>query len=543
MSKDTALQSELPPGTFPTPQEMGLPGKFHSWRSGQIEAILYAVWEASEVKRLALLMPTGAGKSPTYIGIAAMLGLPTVILTATKLLQDQLRHDFAPMGLVDIRGRNNYKCPLFGTCEVGKNVGCRHTATCPSDQALAQARHAQFVVTNYTYWLIANRQYYQGHQGQRADMPNTVLGPRSLLILDEAHDAPMEITRAVSVQIHTNDLLKAGIDRRSIPTTTDVSYWQRWASKTVPQVTKHRQHVQDLIMNHEQLDLTEELIRLDRAVQALSTLASITGDWAMDATRYGYIAEPLWPSAYVHTLWCGIDRAILTSATLLPKTLDMLGIPADDHHYREFASTFPRSFGPVYYWPVARIDFRVKAAGLKAWIDAINAVLDSRSDRKGIIHAVSYDRARYICEHVDPKHRSRLLLHDTSSATVNIIEQFRNSTRPMVLVSPSVVTGVDFPGPQCEFAIIAKVPFLQTKDQNIQQARKESDPDYDSYVTAQKIAQATGRGRRSETDRCEVFIIDSHFGWFYSRNAALFPRWFRDLVRTVRGLPPLSPKL
>ena len=83
-------------------------------RPQQVVAIkeIDALFDAG--KRVVVLQaPTGAGKSlvnHTFARQARANGEKTHVLTAQKILQDQLEHDFPPPELELIKGRNAYPC-------------------------------------------------------------------------------------------------------------------------------------------------------------------------------------------------------------------------------------------------------------------------------------------------------------------------------------------------------------------------------------------------------------------------------------------------
>ena len=83
------------------PSELGLPSKFTSFRSAQIEAIEQIV--NSEKRVVGLCLPTGSGKSLVAMGAAKAGGLKTVICTATKGLQEQYLADGRECGMVERR--------------------------------------------------------------------------------------------------------------------------------------------------------------------------------------------------------------------------------------------------------------------------------------------------------------------------------------------------------------------------------------------------------------------------------------------------------
>src|SRR4051812_41635855 len=94
--------------SLPSPIELGFPEKFAAWYSDQIAAIDAIV--LNPMRFVALIMPTGSGKSVTAIAAALLhAGVKRALyVTSTKGLQDQAAEDFRPLGLFDIRGQRNY---------------------------------------------------------------------------------------------------------------------------------------------------------------------------------------------------------------------------------------------------------------------------------------------------------------------------------------------------------------------------------------------------------------------------------------------------
>ena len=80
------LTTADPPPVSPT--DLGLPAKFTAWRRDQWDGIDRII---SSTKRFVVICaPTGSGKTGIGLGAAALSGERTVILTATKGLQDQV---------------------------------------------------------------------------------------------------------------------------------------------------------------------------------------------------------------------------------------------------------------------------------------------------------------------------------------------------------------------------------------------------------------------------------------------------------------------
>ena len=100
-------------------QLLGLPKFDEGWYPGQ-EAIWQQMmaWASSDERILGASVPTGFGKSLLAMLLSHFSGLRTVYLTSTKGLQGQLMADFNRLGMVDIRGQNEYQCIQFNGVQV-----------------------------------------------------------------------------------------------------------------------------------------------------------------------------------------------------------------------------------------------------------------------------------------------------------------------------------------------------------------------------------------------------------------------------------------
>lgn len=533
-----------------TPADLGLPAKFACWRSGQPEAICRIT--DARARFVALSMPTGTGKSLTYVAAALLLGKRCVIVTSSKGLQNQLLRDFAEVGLVDIRGRNNYECALGKgvDCEQGADANCPHKkdAECPYYRAYLAARSSHLVLTNYSYWMLIHR-YGEG------------LGPVELLVLDEAHDAPEEVCSVMSVHLTARQIY--GMLRSSFPADgATIDVWRRWAMIEHARARSLQERLVEESLRY-RLDggpppsLARELTSVRTLVQSLETVMLATSAWAdepvPDSGGGGYRLEPLWAAEYAkESLFCNAPQVLLISATVMLRTLDLLGIEEGERDFLELPSSFPPDLGPVYFIPTVRVWHRWGELDEALWLQRLDEICWTRRDRRGIIHTVSYTRAGLIRE------RSRMgncmLTHQPgSAAAVEQIEHFIHKPPPAILLSPAITTGYDFPYEAAEFQVLAKLPFLDTTSR-IAQARsgrryKPNTPErrrgerYADYMVAVAVVQTCGRIRRAEDDQGETFLIDNNWKWFYRRVQGMLPFWFRRLVRYRRDLPAPLPKL
>lgn len=530
-----------------TPDELQLPAKFTSFRPEQIEA---AETVLNTNKRfIGLCKPTGSGKSVSAMLIAKATGLRTVILTSTKGLQKQYEDDFSSSGLVDIKGKSNYQCGDLRnlSCRFGPLEGCRLTngKGCSYECARDEARASQIVVTNYAYWVRINERGRgleappeDGEDGER------ITNPVELLILDEAHRATEELSRNIQVSVRETWLREA---RLPVIKSDDLLEWQAYVSEHSESLDIELSAAKATLKQRPNKLARDRVYVLDELLTAFAAIVRMNPDsWVLEmkpGTNWGrqFDFDCIWPGAFAESrLFLGVQKVVLMSATLRPVVMQMLGLKKEAYEFREWPRVFPANRTPIYNFSTVRMNHRVTDEQLREWLGGIDDIIASRKDRKGIIHTGSYARQQYLLAH--SKHRDCFVVNTNvpeSDSAADVVQKFKQMRAPAVLVSPSFSTGWDFPGRDCEWQIITKLAFPDTRSK-VMQARKERSEQYINYLAMQDLVQACGRGTRFADDRCEIFIADSSVGWFMMQNKHLAPRWFD--IRKVSELPPPGPR-
>lgn len=509
-----------------TPADLRLPARFTAYRPGQDRIALDL---AASAHRFSLLSaPTGSGKTLIYATVARLLDARTLILVGTKHLQQQILGEFAAAGAVEIKGRANYPCPAFGDCD-GPN---RAESVCPFtgglDPACAYARAvktaagAELVVANYAYWMALARY-------DRDD----ILGAFDLLVCDEAHSTEDWLSDFCTLSITRGDAREligatCPLPRADAP----IDDWRAWAGEART-LLAGRMRAAD--------GGGERRAKIRRLFHDLGDFAQSSAEtgWAVDESRIkGVTIAPIRPAEFAERyVFRGVPRVVLTSATLMAATAARLGIdldgddPAESGEYLEVTTAFDPRRRPLIYVPTVRVDNKIDEGGMRMLVRRIDSVIETRLDRKGVIHAKSYARSRELLAR--SRFAEHMLVHSTYDAR-HVIDRFKRADPPAILVSPAVEEGVDFPHEQVRWQIVVKIPF--DPPSALTKARKKVDPDYVYYTTAQSLIQMVGRGVRAETDWCETLIFDINFGWF--RNRATFPRWFRAAWRQAADIPP-----
>lgn len=537
-----------------TPIEFGMPSKFSQWRPGQVEAIDEIL--LTDRRFVIICAPTGFGKSIMYTAAAKMSGLRTVICTSTKGLQDQLVGDFGQMrGMVDIRGQSNYECvrahefgllrlnPAYpitvdmGACHSGAACEAKYNGECEYYRRYSHARTGDTVITNYALWM--HDKFKRGPTDESSENLQTgnliSVKPVEMLVLDEAHDAPEELASFVGTELRYRDVSR---NKLQWVGKENQASWQEWAKEAVGELQERLEMVKDDLKRGNMKSI-REAGQWKRMMYKVEKVAGMQGEWAIEEDTKSWVAkengpsvrfDPLWPKHYAESaLFRGVKKIILVSATVRPKTAELLGIHAKDTNFREFPSSFPLNSRPIIHVPTVQMNWRVTDYGILQWIQRIDQLIDQRLDKKGVIHSVSYDRASLIKD--NSRHSSRMLLHN-SSTRATTVATFKTSPPGTILVSPSVDTGYDFPYSECEYQIISKLPFADNRGK-VMKARMKADKEYSNYTTAQTLVQMTGRGMRAEDDKCETLIVDDNIGWFVSGNRKHFPAWWLESYKAM----------
>ncbi len=539
---------------LPSPVDLGLPAKFTRWWPGQDKAIIFAL--EAERRFVGMVQPTGAGKSLIYMAIARILagGGRTVILTATKALQRQLQREFYTLeDTVLMQGQRAYLCHALSIggelwashgrglshgeevtvdqapCHVGAECKLKMSG-CTYYDAFRAALRASIVITNYAWWFTLV---------ERQDVRLTA----DLLILDEAHAAPDALADALGADVHerdVKDLLHGELGKAAGRTADEWHGWALAGSNRLAQMlagTKPNNH-----------ETTKRLRRAQWLHRSLLRVARVDPQLLLVSDQpKGVRFDLVWAAPYAEShLFRGTKRVILTSATFTTFVAELMGVAPNTLSLYDVGEGFPIARRPVYILPATRYGISPIRVGhamtveeISCWVEHIDRIIDARLDRKGIVHTVSYTRRDALL--TQSRHRARMVTHNREN-TASQIQKFKQAEAGAILVSPSVTTGYDFPYNECEYQIIAKVPFPDSRDP-VTKLRTQIDARYPYHVAAREIVQAVGRGMRAADDRCENFIVDEHARWFFRKYGSLTPRWFRRAFVSVTEIPAPPPPL
>jgi Rad3-related DNA helicase len=548
---------KVAPIKIPPPRSLGFPPQFRDWRRGQ-DAAIRACLKASPRAHL-IVAPVGSGKSGIAVAYATMLRRSNpkariAILTSTKGLLDQYQQELGGVGLFDVRGAGNYKCLALepggvhekfysgrpgncadGPCHMGLACALKARETgggCLYYDRVRQAASEKIVITNYSMWFA----YYGYSDG---------FGKFDAVICDEAHQAPEELAKYLRTEILVDEVVDWGI---KFPTgEQDQLGLKTWGYENAKAIEDALEALgKDTETHH------AKIRQLKRLKTKLHRVAQMSGEWVWwhqkADEQFGltesWTFSPLWPAPYGELLFRSAPRIILTSATVRPQHAGLLGLEDTDFDVHEVEHTFPienrrvvilsgkSGYGPGGSEGVPQVRYGWSHADQQQWVNRIDEIIAARLDRKGLIHTVSYALTKLLRER---SKFSRYMYTPYAKNTAEKVALFKVARPPAILVGPQFATGWSFPGDECRYNIVGKIPFPSTQDP-LTQARSAADKSYPTFLAATGLVQALGRGNRSEDDWCENIVVDRQAVWFVQK-VELFPEWFLDQIVTSYGQP------
>lgn len=542
---------------------------FEDIRDQQRHAIEFALdsFLTSNKKYVILEMGPGCGKSATGIAVARTLqrlyeeGDPrmkslggTYVLTTQKVLQEQYMRDFglgatAPRAcgtLKLLKSASGYVCQLYEEDETDQascaeirrllksGADCAKIFELCEDTCKYIAAKDDFFqsvegTTNYSYFLTTST---YTKEVQR----------RALLILDEAHNIESIISNFVTIDF-SNFFYKTVLGIKTLPVNSGQDRVFKWLVDEVKPrlrnvIKEHGRLLKAAENSSKAIELSRRLERLKRSFSKIEKFVQAYDPktWVLDTgttDKKGeriYRFKPIVVGNYCNEmLFSYANRVLILSATILDQEVycESVGIDPSQVSFMRIPSPFPVENRPVHYMPVGSMSARSIESTLPKMAEAVQILLDHHKDDKGIIHTSNYRVADYLLKTLGA---SRLLIHNAENRE-EVIKHHVNSTEPTVLLSPSMMEGVDLSNDLSRFQVLCKVPFPYLGDAAVQR-RMELNPAWYSYQAVKSVVQAMGRSVRHQDDWAHSYILDSDWSRFYADCQQMFPPEFVNAVVT-----------
>lgn len=530
------LLAHFPPGAEPRPAQARL-----------LEVLGAAIGEgdgAGGPRVFIVEAPPGVGKSHIALTLARWSG-DAYLLTSQKLLQDQYEREFGD-ALQLVKGRENYLCERYapparvttthGLCRRPRAPFCQ----CPYARAKLAAQNGPIFCTNTAYFLTLRQ--WQREQLRR----------RRVLVVDEAHNLEAQLVRVFTVAFAPDQMTEwfggplprlGSADEYRVLFEDDVIRLDmelaliddRLASLRPPGL------VDDDLLSYpltpQELALLGERDLLESALARLHFFldAEDTGWVVRYPTEISAALElvPLTVSAMAPALLWDAAELIVLSTAFMGRPEAIAGyFGLEPEAVRAFASEspFPVAQRLIEYRPVGALSKATLSELEPALFAEVAAILAAHPAEKGLVHAASYAAARRLLADLAaraPAQYRRVIFVESSEAKGRALDDHRASSRPTVLLSPSLREGVDLPDDFLRFQIITKVPYPDLGDPWTA-ARQARDPRWYALETAKALVQTYGRSCRHAGDHGVTYVLDAHFARFLQRYRPLLPAWFRE---------------
>jgi len=516
-------------------------------RKQQIDAMKFCDWSIkNNNKNILLNMPTGSGKSFFVIMFANWYknvinkNAKFDVITNSKILQNQYINDF-PF-IMSLKGMSNYYCDFHNSnCSIGKDMNQilkRKCEKCPYDISKYKWLNADIGITNFA--LFISMLIYTENLDKKKS---------NVLIIDEAHDFENVFCDFISIKLSKNVIKKLGFNNSYQELynnifnniTKPIDFISILRTKLIPDINELIDNkIKKLDNDNNKTIIKNQISNCNKSIEKYNNLIDIynenTDNWSIDITydKNNNIIlnlQPIWGNIYLKKLWEKYDHIIFMSGTLLNRDMFSYinGLDTNKTSYKEMDSVFNIKNRPLYYIKVGKMTYNEKEKTFKKQLLIINKILKKYESQKGIIHTFNYEISNWLKNNINNK---RLLFHDNENRD-EIFDKFIKSKRPLVMVSPSMISGVDLKDDLSRFAIIMKVPYPNISSNKIKN-RQKANKEWYNFNTVSSLIQMYGRTVRSTTDYSNTFILDESFSNILKYNSKYLPKYFTKAIKIIK---------
>jgi ATP-dependent DNA helicase DinG len=399
------------------------------------------------------------------------------ILTNSKILQEQYTNDFEFMN--SLWGKGSYHCEQYNTdCSTGSEF-CKIQKTecefCPYKEAKYNFETNDVALTNYHLFLT-----YMLY------MPMAWKRSSRVLIIDEAGDFESVVCDFINTKISKPLLKMNGFDDSETEQALN-TFGQNPEDLTIHDFSK--------IVNTEFLTIARRVFnRLSREgendIKSLKKAQSLGNNllkwesllkeyesdpdnWVLECqlikkfnkdnkltdTYYEMSAEAVWSDKYLKTkVFNRYDYVIMMSGTLLDKNMiaEYNGFDPEEASYMSMPNPFPVENRQIFYFSkLGKQTFSTKKLTWSKQKPILEKILKKHKNDKGIIHTSNYEIQSWINGEIL---EDRLLAPTTDNRN-DLLQFHYQSEEPTVLVSPSMMSGVDLHSDFSRFQTIIKIPY------------------------------------------------------------------------------------
>lgn len=543
-------------------------------RTLQINVLNHIEENWDKFKYFIIDAPTGTGK--TYIADSiANAAQNAYIITSSIQLQNQYEKSW--IEIVNLKGRGNYQCNLnpdftvdCAPCTAQPELikGCISGKICAYYNQRDKALASPVMLTNPLYML------YSVHCGFASETSTTNVPQgveREVMIIDEAHNLENHLIQFSESKLNLENLSSKfkikipGFVTENLPENYELV--QKLHAELKEKSQQLQQQIQDEFpgLSTEQIasmkqwargiskkvaekanKLNKQLYELDKVLQAINIFFSthqsfeeLSSRWLIhpDVKEQTLTLTPLKAYFLFHAYFGKLARKfVFMSATIgnCDQFCKELGIPLDETFYIESPTPFDPQKSPIIVLPLLKMGYKDIDKTIPQMIATVDQIMDEHKDVAGIIHSATYKISNEILLKLSRINRNRLIARDMTDGqkynNQTLIDMHTSSKKKnTVLLSPSLMEGIDLYDDLSAFQIILKFPWASLMDPRVK-AKSQNEPNWYSNQMWVSVMQASGRSTRHEEDSSVTYILDASFEYFYNTYKTNLPKWFKDRI-------------
>ena len=128
----------------------------------------------------------------------------------------------------------------------------------------------------------------------------------------------------------------------------------------------------------------------------------------------------------------------------------------------------------------------------------------------------------------------RFVVREVGESNESLLKYHVTSDKPTVLVSPSLMAGVDLHDDLSRFQIIVKLPYISLADERVKRKMNKNKKWYTCKML-RNLIQECGRSTRNDKDWSVTYILDNAFETTMRYNKNMLPKSFQNRIVNVNN--------
>ncbi len=513
-----------------------------------IQACLQALYEDG-YDNVVLDAPVGTGKSSINTTLLRH-GEDGFYTSPQKSLREQLQNDpdIRPH-LSSLKARQDYYCSVGNDnckeCHINQDSeqSCSEFGSkCSYWGAKMNAINSKIANITFSYLIIDNLLPVAS-----GDTPIS-FDDREMLVNDESHGLiqqteDMHAGFDITPYGLPNSVFRGSTDSAEL----DASTYSDVAEEVGIIYARAKNYYRDDVLPFEMEPAEKRCKRMVEKIEWMKEQVDAGYEWTVDVDTENYgnnyvktlSLTPTNVSSFLkNNVWSRADKRVISTATLPYRGnpdiwLNKAGLDPKKTKIISVGMTFPVENRPIY---TSEMVCSMSGGGDKDnWseiMEKINELAENHYNQNALVHTASYKRSRRVLDSINSEEHPYLdenvMMHKQGEDADDRIDEWQDSDKD-ILLSPSMMEGVDLKDDMCRWQILLKIPY-PAKNSRIDYMLNEEKYGWSEYYerTLLRVVQSYGRGIRSKEDHCSFYVLDKDFDKLMKKRTP--PEWFEEAI-------------